>query len=136
MHISSDNSNGNQFIGGLSDSDFTSTDNGIIGERDGWLSSYQVIIAAWSLNADERYALKKAVKRLIIANKPVFDAAGFLDLEVSQSHIDDMQSYTCPVYRAETILNFLADSSILINYNPITAANATGIVIANGDTYV
>jgi hypothetical protein len=134
LHVASDSSSGNQFIGGMSDADFTNEDTGLIEETNGWLSQHQVTIAAWTLNADEGYMLKKVIKRLVIANIPVFEAAGFLNIEVSQMHVDDTQSYPAPVYRVETTLNFLAESSILINYQPITAVHTTGIT--NGDSYV
>lgn len=45
-------------------------------EHDGWLASTRLSIVGVSLNGDERIALRKAIKRVILANLPVFAAAG------------------------------------------------------------
>lgn len=57
-------------------------------EHEGWLESVQLDITGWSLNPDERNELARAIKRILIANFPVFDAAGMAEIALSQSPQD------------------------------------------------
>jgi len=41
-------------------------------ESDGWLAEVRLTIIGWSLNSDERIELRKALRRIILANMPVF----------------------------------------------------------------
>ncbi len=59
-------------------------------ETDGWLADVTLQIIGWCLNADERSALRKALRRIIIGNLGVFAAEG-LDLVVlEQSDVDSL----------------------------------------------
>lgn len=57
-------------------------------ESEGWLSNVAITIIGWSLNSDERIELRKAIKRIIIANLNVFSAADIDQVSLSQSDID------------------------------------------------
>lgn len=53
-------------------------------EHRGWLERVQVNVVGVSLNPDERIALRLALKRVLIANLPVFDAHGMVNVEFAQ----------------------------------------------------
>lgn len=73
----------------------------------GWLARHQIDVMAWSLNPDERIALRQALKRIVIANLAVFDQLGVEQIEFSQSDSEDLQSYNAPVYMAQGLFSCL-----------------------------
>ncbi|CAH2606334.1 conserved protein of unknown function (plasmid) [Rhodovastum atsumiense] len=58
-------------------------------DGEGWLSRVVLRVVAVSLNGDERIALRRAIKRIVIANLPVFKAAGLDQVEFSLSDHED-----------------------------------------------
>ncbi len=109
VHLQSDSSAeralGEDFGSSISDA-------GLTVDYEGWLSKYQLLIVVWCLNPDERNILRRAVKNLLIANLPVFDKAGMVQIDVTQSDTEDFQSFSAPVYQAMTTLSCLAPSII------------------------
>lgn len=79
---------------------------------EGWYSRIRLTIVGWSLNADERIALRNALKAVLMANLPVFDDAGLLQIDCSFSDIEDFQSYAAPVYQALCNFSCLAPSAV------------------------
>ena len=67
---------------------------------EGWLAKTQLSIVGWSLNSDERLELRKALRRIVIANLEVFESHGFVNVEFSQQDMEDFESYNAPVYQA------------------------------------
>lgn len=57
-------------------------------ESEGWLAQVQLGIMGWSLNSDERIELRKALRRVVIANLPVFDAQGMIQINLSMQDTD------------------------------------------------
>ncbi|MDP3327201.1 hypothetical protein [Parvibaculum sp.] len=98
-------------IGELIQSDVINDDDGI-DESEGWISRVSLQIVVWALNPDERIALRKAVKSVIIGNLPVFDDAGVVNVEMSQSDVDDFESYSAPVYQTISSFTCLAPSVV------------------------
>lgn len=92
---------------------------------EGWLSRVNLMIVGWCLNPDERIALRKAIKDVLIANLAVFDTAGMLQIDVSQSDTEDFQSYNAPVYQATTTLTCLAPSYVAAFDNAIIDVSVT-----------
>lgn len=58
-------------------------------ETEGWLARVVLRVVAVSLNADERIALRRALRRIILANLPVLDAHGILQPEFTVSDHED-----------------------------------------------
>jgi hypothetical protein len=111
IHVAND-SDGHRFIGEMVESDeFISDDFEWVG-HEGWLSRVQITIGGWDLNQDGRMALRKALKRILIGNLPVFDAAGMYEITISQSDNDEFQAYPAPVYQALTQFSCLARSAV------------------------
>ena len=109
VHLQSDSSAeralGEDFGSSLNDA-------GLTVDYEGWLSKYQLLIVVWCLNPDERNILRRAVKNLLIANLPVFDKAGMVQVDVTQTDTEDFQSFSAPVYQTMTTLSCLAPSII------------------------
>ncbi len=59
-------------------------------ETDGWLADVHLQIIGWCLNADERSALRKAIRRVIIGNLGVFADAGLDQIVLEQSDVDSL----------------------------------------------
>lgn len=77
-------------------------------ENEGWIASTQLSIVGWSLNPDERIELRKALRRIIVANLPIFEANGMQRIGLSQQDMHDFESYSAPVYQALCTLTCLS----------------------------
>ena len=69
-------------------------------EAQGWLARVQLAIVGWSKNPDERIALRKALRKIVIGNLDVFDSAGMIQIDFSQQDIDELSSYPAPLYQS------------------------------------
>lgn len=74
---------------------------------EGWLSQIQLTVVAWSLNADERIRLRRAIEYLLIANISVLDDAGMTQIVLQQSDHEDYQSYAVPMYQSVSTISCL-----------------------------
>jgi hypothetical protein len=78
-------------------------------DADGWLSSVRVAIIGWSLNGDERIELRKAIRRVVVANLAVFEAAGWNTVNLSQQDLDAISGeYPAPMYQVMNTFTCLA----------------------------
>lgn len=77
-------------------------------EGEGWLSRWTCSVVGWSLNPDERNALRKAIKRIVMGNLPIFEAEGMLQIDLSMRDSEDFQTYSAPMYLTTGTLNCLA----------------------------
>lgn len=94
-----------EYIGG---DEFDAID-GTWGDSDGWLANVRVAIIGWSLNGDERIELRKAIRRLVVANLPVFEAAGWSLVNLSQQDMDAVSGeYPAPLYQVMNTFTCLA----------------------------
>lgn len=93
--------------------DFLELD-GTWGSGEGWLAKVQLSIVGWCLNPDERLDLRKALRRLIVANLPVFDEHGMVEIEFSQQDIDAVSGeFAAPVYQVMNTLTCVAPVRVL-----------------------
>ncbi|WP_295455294.1 hypothetical protein [uncultured Thiodictyon sp.] len=74
---------------------------------EGWLDRSTVQIGVWALNHDDRLRLRNAVQRVLLLNLPIFDAAGFLTPDLSDSDTQDFESFNAPVYQSVFTLSCL-----------------------------
>lgn len=74
-----------------------------IGEDDeGWLQDTTVEVIGWSLNGDERNELRKAIRRVIMANMTVFADQGWLMPSLSADDKDAVGGeFPAPMYFSE-----------------------------------
>lgn len=85
---------------------------GQITETDGWLSRYVINIIGWSLNADERAAMRKAIKAIVLSCMPVFDSVGMQQVEFSVSDTEDFESFNAPVFQCVGTFICVAPSAV------------------------
>ena len=81
-------------------------------EGEGWLARVQLTIMGWSLNPDSRIELRKALRRIVVANLPLFDFAGMVEIDFSQQDAEDFGSYSAPVYQVICTLSCLAPVAV------------------------
>lgn len=78
-------------------------------DAEGWFANTQLTIVGWSLNPDERVALRKAMRRIVIANFPVFASSGFVNIDFSVQDMDAVSGeYPAPVYQVMCTFTCLA----------------------------
>ena len=69
-------------------------------ESEGWLSECTVTVIGWSLNADERNELRKALRRVIIGNMAVFESFDWTRVGFRAEDIDAVNGeYPSPMYQ-------------------------------------
>ena len=112
VHLQTDQS-GDRGVGELIVPDAFNMDAGQWEETEGMLTRVQLIIMIWSLNPDERNALRRSVKAILIGNLPIFDDAGMVQVDISQSDTEDFQSYSAPLYQTMTTLSCLAPAAVV-----------------------
>lgn len=103
-------------------------------EFEGWLDRSRLQIIVWSLNPDERKALRDAVQRVLLLNLPVFDFAQFTSLDLSESEQADFQSFNAPVYQALFDLTCLHPSIVRNRVTPIRHTEVTADAYTNQRT--
>ncbi|MEX3764467.1 hypothetical protein [Paraburkholderia phenoliruptrix] len=90
-----------RLIGELYVEDYFDSEIGKWNEAEGWLANVQIAVIAWTQNPDERIALRQALRRIVIGNLPVFDAAGLTQIDFSVQDVDAISGeYPAPVYQA------------------------------------
>lgn len=78
-------------------------------ESEGWWASVNLTIIGWTINADERKELRRAIRRLVIGNLPVLTDAGFAQCSLSMQDIDAVNGeYPSPVYQVMGTFSCLA----------------------------
>lgn len=88
-------------------------------EHEGWLDRSRLQIIVWSLNPDERKALRDAVQRVLMLNLPLFDHANFTQIDISESEQADFQSFNAPVYQSVFDVSLLHPSIVRGRVLPI-----------------
>lgn len=85
----------------------------------GWLDRTRIQIGVWSLNAEERDDVRRAVQKILTTNLPVFDDAGLLLIEFPPSEQFDPASFGVPVYQSVFSFSCLHPSLVRDRYLPI-----------------
>lgn len=126
VHLSSETPI-NRGIDELISNDALNTETDLFDDSQGWHAKTQLAIVGWSLNSDERIVLRKAIRRIILANLPVFDAAFLLQIELQQSDVEDFKSYSAAVYETYCTLSCVTPLAINAPGAPITDVEVTVI---------
>jgi len=83
------------------------------GESEGWIAASRVTVIGWSQNSDERIALRKALRRLVIANLQVFASKGWQQIEFGQQDIDSING-EFPVPFFQVLGNFTCLAPVVV----------------------
>lgn len=126
VHVTSDGP-AERGIGEMIGSDDWDAGSGMWKEGEGWMANTVLAIAGWSKNADERIALRKAMRRLIIANLPVFDGLGMLRIDINQSDQDYVSGeYPAPVFSTVCSFSCLAPAYVTDEVGVVTEITVDG----------
>lgn len=100
-------------------------------ESQGWIANVSISVIGWSLNSDERIELRKALRRIIIANLEVFAANGIDQVSFSQQDIDAVNGeYPAQIY--QSMCSFTCISPVRVGgpvssiINTITSGSTNG----------
>lgn len=110
----------NRAIGEMVDEDRFLENEGQWEQYEGWHASVQLSIGIYSLNPDERIELRKALRRIVIGNLPVFDESGMLMVELQTQDTEDFTSYSAPVYMVMATFTCVAPAYVGSRENIIT----------------
>lgn len=99
-----------RFIGEdpLSDSAESNQFDGTSVEAEGYWASVQIMIMIWALNPDVRREMRKALRRILVANGPVLDEHGFVNTSWSMQDTEEFGAYPAPVYQVMCTFRCLA----------------------------
>lgn len=99
-------------LGEMMADDVFNSGSGLWTESEGYLADVSLTVMGWSLNADERSALRIALRRLIVANFPVLNMLGIVTPSFSQQDTEDFTTYAAPVYN--TMGTFTCQAPVLV----------------------
>lgn len=89
-------------------------------ESDGWLASVRLTLIGWSLNSDERIELRKCMRRVIMANMPVFADLGWEQVELSLSDIDAVNGeYPAHIYQVMGSFSCIAPTRVVSDVDSV-----------------
>ena len=96
----------------------------------GWLARVQLAVIGWTQNPDERIALRKVLRRLMVANLPVFNASGMVEIEFTQQDVDAISGeYPANVYQSLGTFTCMAPVIIGDQQATFTDVTVTGTAI-------
>lgn len=88
---------------------------------EGWLASVQINVTGWTLNSDERIELRKALRRLVLANLSTFDSLGLQQISFSQSDFDAVNGeFNAPLYQTVGTFTCLAPTRVVSTFGSVT----------------
>ena len=95
-------------------------------EAEGWLANVQITVIGWTQNPDERITLRQALRRIVVGNLPIFDAAGIVQPEFSIQDVDAVSGeYPAPVYQAAGTFTCMAPVVVGDQVDPISDVQVT-----------
>ncbi|MGC1305201.1 MAG: hypothetical protein WA840_22765 [Caulobacteraceae bacterium] len=119
VHLQGD-APGVESLGELVAADLDDPDTGMWGYSEGTLDHVQLMIVGQAVsNPDTRILLRKAIKRVLRANRAVFDAAGLVDVSWSFSDHDDTKSFQAPCYQTVCRFSCTAPSVVTAQAAPV-----------------
>ncbi len=92
---------------------------------EGWLDRSSVQVAVWALNHEDRLRLRDAVQRVLMLNLPVFDAAGLIEIDITETESSDFESFSAPVYQSVFDFSCLHTALVATQVPPITQVEIT-----------
>lgn len=83
-------------------------------DTEGWMADVRLTIVGWSLNGDERSELRRAIRRIVIANLGLFDSKGFIKIDLS--HKEDFNTdFGAPIFQSMT--DFSCSAPVIVGGN-------------------
>lgn len=95
-------------------------------ESEGWLADVQLTIVGWSVNSDERIEMRKAIRRIIIGNLPVFASKGIDQVNLQMKDNDAVNGeYGAPIYQVIATFTCTAPTRVGGRVDAISEVNST-----------
>lgn len=89
-------------------------------ESDGWIASVSVTVIGWSLNSDERGEMRRALRRIVLANMPVFADKGWDQVEVSFQDVDAVNGeYPAHIFQVMGTFSCLAPVRVVSDVDSV-----------------
>jgi len=101
-----------------------------VASMEGWLERTSITIVGWSLNPDERIALRRAIKRILQANWPVFDALGLGLIDWTQRDHEEMERFAAPVFQVLTDFRCVSAAGVTSGTPKIRDINSQVVIHA------
>ena len=125
VHLESEDP-GERGIGEMVATDLYDSIGGDWSESEGWLAAVRLTAIGWSLNADERIEIRKAIRRILLANLPVFESYGWTGFSASFQDVDSLSGeYSANVYQVMCSISCTAPVVVSGNAAPIDAVEVT-----------
>lgn len=87
---------------------------------EGWLEGVKITAIGWSLNADERDELRRAMRRVLLANLPVFESYGWTEFSASFQHVDAVSGeYNANIFQVMSSISCVAPVVVSAADSPI-----------------
>lgn len=96
--------------------DLHDEDTGLWTETEGWLAGVTISIVGWSQNSDERIELRKAIRRAIVANLPVFEGLGLQQVNLSMNDMDAVSGEFGAVNIYQVLGSFTCTAPVRVGY--------------------
>lgn len=93
-------------------------------DSQGWLRQTRLNIVGTSQNGDERIALRRAIERILIANLGIFNQAGMVEIDLSQSDSEQLLESAAPLFETRFVLTC---QSPLIVRSPASIITRIGV---------
>lgn len=93
---------------------------------EGWMAKVQLTIIGWSQNPDERVELRKALRRIVVANLPVFDEHGIVNIDFRQQDMEALSGeYPTNVYQSMCTFTCVAPVRVVSRGDAIADVTST-----------
>lgn len=114
-------------IGEMIDADGLDLETGDWHGTEGWMAKVSLTIVGWTQNPDERVELRKALRRIIVANLPVFDEHGIVNIEPQMQDMDSLGGeYPTNVY--QVLCNFTCVAPVRVTSSGDAIASVTSTI--------
>jgi len=94
---------------------------------EGWLARFSMTVAGVSLNPDERIAMRKALRRIIQVNLPVFADAGMALVEFQQTDSEQFSENNAPLYFTNGAFSCVAPAFVRNTGGALVDVNVTEV---------
>lgn len=114
---------------GDSISDFHDQPTGLWDTDEGWLARVSLTVSAVSLNPDERISLRKALRRIIQANLPIFASAGMQLVEFQQTDSEQFTEGNAPLYLTNGAFSCIAPAYVRTTEGVISDVTVSATIV-------
>ena len=94
---------------------------------EGWLARAQIMVMGWTLNPDERISLRNSLRRIVVANLPIFESHAMSQIEFQVQDTEDFTSYNSPVYQVMGTFSCTVPVAVSGQYEAVETVNVAAL---------